>query len=389
MENRKMQLYENPERETSPFRRTDLFGIIDAIYEERVIVDWYTSVHGMDALSKANVGIVESEADGETRMRMHTEDIKKSMYIWNRGPKQMNFLRKANPTNETGLKMQQILVLDNFTSPEVCKAVLDAVRFGVGLDSTSSRTRRGDDGFPVSSKDGTFQLDGDGRPIEIEENTARYSSQIYLFPTLKHTDRLLFAPSIERLLLKISLLTGIPTENVELPIKMEKYEKGHFRKEVSHFRDCIQTVRTMREFKSSVKPGDEYEDVHLMESSLTMQNPRVFGLTLFLSDVDEGGSIYFPNMSQNIRVLPAIGRAVLFPTVVSLNGNWDYDIDSPDPIDGEEEHEDSDDSFLHEDITTVVGHDKVRSGTKYSVTIYFRRYPGGIQNDETDDDDFF
>ena len=92
-------------------------------------------------------------------------------------------------------------------------------------------------------------------------------------------------------------------------------------------------------------------------------------------------------MSQNIRVAPAIGRAVLFPTVVSLNGNWDYHVDSPDPIDAAYEHEDSDESFLLEDMTTIFGHDKVHSGTKYSITIFFRRYPEGDSDDGQDNDD--
>lgn len=383
----KISLYETNENIPSPFRRNDLFGIMDAIHEERVIADWYTSVSNMEALSKANIRLVQKDIDGEVRTRMFTEDIKKSMYVWNRGPNHVKFLQSKIPTNETGIHLQQVMILDNFTSPEVCQAVLDAVRFGVGLDSTSARTKRGDDGFPGSSKEGRFQTDSNGKPNEIEEHTARSSSQIFLFPTLKQDDRMLFAPSIERLLLKISLLTGIPAEHVEVPIKVEKFQAGEFRREVSHFRDAVQTMETMRYFESNVKAGDEYTGANMMDSTSTMQNARVFGVTLFLSDVKEGGSLYFPNMSQNIRVAPAIGRAVLFPTVVSLNGNWDYHVDSPDPIDAAYEHEDSDESFLLEDMTTIFGHDKVHSGTKYSITIFFRRYPEGDSDDGQDNDD--
>ena len=45
-----------------------------------------------------------------------------------------------------------------------------------------------------------------------------------LYPTLRQEQdegRMLFAPSVERLLLKLSLLTGIPVEHVEIPIKIE------------------------------------------------------------------------------------------------------------------------------------------------------------------------
>ena len=378
VEDSAITLYDNDGEFPSPFRRKDLFGIMDAIHEERVVVDWYTHASDLEAASKANVQFVRREIDGEVRTRMYTEDIKKSMYIWNRGPIHVDFLNDRVPTNETGTLLQQIMILDNFTSPEACKAVLDAVKFGVGLDTASARTKRGDDGFPEATKESKFELDADGKSNEVEKNTARSSSQIFLFPTLKEGDRMVFAPSIERLLLKISLLTSIPLDHVEFPIRIEKFQPGEFRREVSHFRDAIQTMESTRYFKpTNFNAGDEYKGASKMHYTSKMQNARVFGLTLFLNDVEEGGSLYFPNMSQNIRISPKIGRAVLFPTVVSLNGNWDYDVGAQDPLDEEYEHVDSDESFLIEDMTTMCGHKKVLSGSKYSITIYFRRYPNG------------
>ena len=419
-----ISVYETDDNLPSAFRRNDLFGIMDSIQEERVIVDWYTVPYGMQATNKANIKLVQREIDGEPKTRLYTEKMKKSMYVMNRGPAHVEFLKDTMGTNETGIFQQQVLYIDNFTSPEACQAVLDAIKFGVGLDNVSARNKRGDDGFtPKATKEVRINY---SKPGSHDFNdfegvtTSRFSSILSLYPTLEQSKpqtktpaggegeskydsgsgsgRMLFAPSIERLLLKLSLLMGIPVEHVEYPIKVEKFQSGEFRSEVSHFRDAIQTMESDRYFESPVlKSGGEYfldERLKGAEAA-TMQNARIFGVTIFLSDVEEGGSLFFPRMG-GVKVDPKIGRAVVFPTVVSLNGNWNYDRNAPDDLDDLDEvygHEDSDDSFLLEDLTTIFGHEKVVTGTKYSITIYFRRYADqdiedvDIDEDDIDDDD--
>jgi len=340
----------------SPFKRNDLFGIMDAINADRVTVDWSPDI------DRPELNLIKRDVDGETTRLLYTKDIQKTLYFWDRNKEQVDFLERLMGTIETGLYQQQVIVMKNFTSPEVCQAILDAVRFGVGLDMASGKAKRGDDGFAGTTEDGVDQV------------VMRQSSQIFLHPTLSDKK---FAPSINRLLTKMSLLTGIPIDHVETPIKIEKFVAGDFRKGASHFQDGVRTMEGTRYLDSHVLPGEEYYDLSF-PSTLTMENARLFGITLFLSDVDQGGSLYFPNMSQGIRIDPEIGKAVLFPTVVSLNGNWDSRMHIDDPY----EHNGEGASYLVEDRTTLLGHDAVTSGTKYSVTIYFRRYEDDYDDDE-------
>jgi hypothetical protein len=122
----------------------------------------------------------------------------------------------------------------------------------------------------------------------------------------------------------------------------------------------------MKEWKVDKSPGSSnyttYQDENIKqeESFSIMKNARIFGFTLFLNDVQEGGSIYFPDFSK-LHVEPRIGKALLFPTVVSLNGSWHSQADPRE-------------SFLLEDRSTFAEHEKVIQGTKYSITIYFTRF---------------
>jgi hypothetical protein len=200
----------------------------------------------------------------------------------------------------------------------------------------------------------------DGETLEYTK-LMRNSSRVFLYPTIKHGNASQFAPSLERLIEKVALLVGIPVGNVETPLLLEKFTAGQFRKDSSHFLNSV-----MKEWKVDKSPGSSnyttYQDENIKqeESFSIMKNARIFGFTLFLNDVEEGGSIYFPDFS-NLRVEPRIGKAVLFPTVVSLNGSWHSQADP---------HK----SFLLEDRSTFAEHEKVIQGTKYSITIYFTRF---------------
>ncbi|RYH18250.1 2OG-Fe(II) oxygenase [archaeon] len=45
--------------------------------------------------------------------------------------------------------------------------------------------------------------------------------------------------------------------------------------------------------------------------------PRILTFFLYLSDVEEGGETSFPNL--NIKVKPARGKAILWPSVTNTN----------------------------------------------------------------------
>ncbi len=161
---------------------------------------------------------------------------------------------------------------------------------------------------------------------------------------------------------------------VEIPIKIEKFGAGGYRRASSHFKDAILTSEGSRYFNSNVQPGDEFGSASDMLKTDTMINARVIGFTLFLSDVEEGGSVTFPFLNlqnTNVKVDAQIGRAILFPTVVNLIGTYDANIK---PIDEMFENDGNTDSFLFEDRASSIQHELVKKGTKYSVTIYFRRF---------------
>jgi len=355
----------------SPFQRHDLFGVIDAIQEDRVNIDWVVDGPRKTKLSvHAHVSTTKQELSGKTSTHLDTKSIKKTVFIWNRSSDQTKKLKEVMQSNETGVRQQRVIVMQNFTSPEVCRAILDAVKFGVGLDSASSKENRGDDGFSEKLMYEIAEKDEAGNIFN--NKVIRNSSSMALHPTLKSGNSVQFAPSIERLLEKLALVVGVPFSHIETPLGIEKFMPGEFRSPMSHFKDAIRNTEARTYFQSSVKPLEEYANTTFTGDSepLIMENARVFGAIIFLSDVEDGGSIYFPNMANSMLVKPEIGKVVLFPTVVSLNGIWNDDVY---PIDAQYDNF-GDLSYLVEDMSTLVGHKEVVSGTKYAITVYFRRY---------------
>jgi len=345
----------------SPFQRHDLFGVIDAIQEDRVNVDWSVQIR--------HVATIKQKFGDTTSTFLDTESIKKNVLVWNKSKGQTEMLEKFMQSDETGIRQQRIVTMQNFTSPEVCRAILDAVKFGIGLDMKSAKEFRGDDGFPESVLYEIPETDAGGKQIR---KVVQNSSTVFLYPTLKNGDNLIFAPSVARLLEKLALFLGVPFSHIEIPVRLEKFTSGELRAPASHMKDALRTSEASQYFQAGIKPLAEYFNTTLTEDTeiVAMENARVFGVTIFLSDVEEGGSVHFPNMANGMLVKPEIGKAILFPTVVSLNGIWSPDATA---IDWKYDN-DGDLSYLVEDITTLVGHEEVVSGTKYAITVYFRRY---------------
>ncbi len=197
----------------SPFKRDDLFGIFNAIHENRIGIDWSNDLN-VDRLS--GLKVEDFHHDGDKIHLLQTNGISKMLYLWGRNNQHASYLKGAIEGNENanrtrdGIEEQHAIVMDSFVTAEECKAILDAVKFGIGLDSNSAAINRGDDGFTDST---TI-----GRKLRVDsaliDDIARNSSEIFLYPTLKDGhDRLRFAPSVERLLQKMSLISGIPVEH--------------------------------------------------------------------------------------------------------------------------------------------------------------------------------
>lgn len=358
-------LENNVKSHSSPFHRNDLFGIMDAIRENRVVIDWLTNL-------SRQVPAIEKNVDGAQVTLLDTSHIQKRVFTQKRSRESMEQLQSIiHRQYETGISRQQVIVMDNFTTPEICLAILDTIKFGVGFHLAQAETRKiGNDGFPESTRDYRTILNNDGDILEDTE-LVRNSSTILLYPTIKYDNTSQFAPSLERLVEKVALLVGIPVANVETPLLLEKFTVGEFRKESSHFQ-----TSAIKEWKVETVEGLSNETFHenrnfkQKKSSSVMKNARIFGFTLFLNDVPEGGSMHF--LDSNLRVEPRMGKAVLFPTVVSLNGIWDSQA-QPLDMDVNYKHP-HDDSFLVEDKSTFAEHETVAQGTKYTITIYFTRF---------------
>lgn len=183
-----------------------------------------------------------------------------------------------------------------------------------------------------------------------------------------------YSNAIERLLIKVSLLTGMnAAEKIEAPIIFDKFDHGDMQNPSRHFRSGLLTSETQIFSREDVRvnQGDEYDNLDIPDR---MENARIFGLTVFLNGgghLEEGGQIYFPKMAD-LEIFPREGSAILFPTVSSLieqdesgeTGALDENLD----------HAGDDSTFLVEDLYTAFGHRPVEKGTKYCVTLYFRRY---------------
>lgn len=245
------------------------------------------------------------------------------------------------------------------------QALLDTVSFGVGVTSRM-HGETAEDGFPEKTVDVVYNEEG-------EEIVMRKSSRVNIYPSIRNNDgSMKYSNAIERLLVKINLMTGINAAyTVEAPIVFEKFEAGDFSKPTRHFRSGI-LLSEEQEYQDyiMVKGGEEYED---MDQPDLMENARIFGLKVFLngiSRIDEGGQVVFPHFPQ-LEFHPLVGAAILFPTVASL---IDQNIEKAKNSDDNLTDGGTDSSFLVEDMYTIYGHEPVTARTKYCVTLYFRRY---------------
>ena len=59
---------------------------------------------------------------------LRTNAIHKTLYIWKRTLQYREFLEEIIHTEESGMREQQVIVMDNFTTPMECQAILDAVK---------------------------------------------------------------------------------------------------------------------------------------------------------------------------------------------------------------------------------------------------------------------
>jgi len=241
-----------------------------------------------------------------------------------------------------------------------------------------------------------------------KKQTKRKSSRIYIdprkakkiqfnedgtitntMPLMSHEEQIQYQHEqslIENLFRKISMVTGVPTQNhAELPIQFDKFVSGNFESVAPHFTRIQQQSKNKQtstdDEDGSVAEDGGNEDVCNKEKRpLNMWNARVFGITIFLSnDGVQGGQVVFPNMG-NFTVEPLMGRAILFPMVTDLVGeNEDTSTGTVITVDEADPRIDQGGGYLTEDVVTYISHAPVQKGTKYTVTIFLRRYPNQNQ----------
>mmetsp|Transcript_9625 Transcript_9625/g.13632 ORF Transcript_9625/g.13632 Transcript_9625/m.13632 type:complete len:969 (+) Transcript_9625:1-2907(+) len=324
--------------------------------------------------------------------------------------------------------MPFIIVMNKFLTDSECDALLETISYGIGVDM-SDGIPDGEDGFPTSDIKVVASKQGD--PV-----LTRSSSRAHVYPIfdsmIDEDDEILnyhphndggyhnhlghdhgkdnddndnsgpqFSPAINVLLAKMRIITGVAVEShVETPIVFDKFTAGDFQLATSHFEQAMEMenvqVGINKEPNSNSdnakggqrKDGDDDDDDDYDDGTTLypkyMDNARTMCLTAFLNTPEDGGELIFPNMS-NITVSAMKGRAVLYPAVLSLIGEELLQVH---PLDREEtvtkETYTVSDNYLIEDLSTIMGHNVVKVGTKYSVTICLRRYP----NDEEGSGDF-
>jgi hypothetical protein len=362
----------------SPFQRDDLMGVFESIMQDRIVVYvQYRKEHFPNNMK------VESRKSNSHLNYLNFEEIPVDPIIVRRNHKDEEIYRKALKSNGSGPRVATMLRLNKFLSKEDCQGVLDTVSFGVGVNAHKN-AQTDKDGFPKKSGD----LLKTGENDSTIPSLARSNARVALFPSIKDKFGVMrYSNAIERLLIKISLLTGIvAAEKIEAPIVFEKYEYGDMQVPSSHFKNSIlnNEKRYFPPEDIPVRNGDQYYG-HGVNNEIQsdepnrMENARLFGLTIFLTGsglAEDGGQIYFPKMN-NVEIFPLEGNAILFPTVASLVPQ-DADV-SGEKTGALDELLDTggDSSFLVEELATMFGHKSIAKsskGPKYCVTLYFRRY---------------
>mmetsp|Transcript_7625 Transcript_7625/g.8388 ORF Transcript_7625/g.8388 Transcript_7625/m.8388 type:complete len:651 (+) Transcript_7625:229-2181(+) len=357
----------------TPYERKDLYGLLDRIQERRIIVqdpqfsDNYGEYFPPNmSIEKRNAGLINEAC------YLNTKEMEFTSFRVVRKRNENKLYKDMLKSNGTGTAMSYIISIKKLLNAEDCQGLLDTVSFGVGV-YTDNHDDTGEDGFPSPTVD-VIRRNG-------EEIVMRNSSRVFVNPSIReNTGVMRYSNSIERLLIKIKWLIGMDAvDHIEAPIIFEKFEEGNFQSVTSHFKSGIlhREKDLFDEEIIKIKYGDQYVDLSDDDRCCipdTMENARIFGLTVHLSDVEEGGRLYFPKLAK-AKVKPEMGNAILFPTVASLIELPNDRDDGVEALDADLDHEGSDSSYMVEDISTIFGHQKMIGSTpKYSVTLYFRRY---------------
>jgi len=198
-------------------------------------------------------------------------------------------LSRPNSTDSNEVDGPWLVVFDNFLTNEECDRLIHAgMKKGYEL---STSLRHGIESQKIVS--------------DLRTSTNTWCDKECLLDT-------------QDILEKIQLLTGIPHDNAE-HLQLLRYEPGQ---------QCFEHTDFLEDHKN--RP----------------QGVRILTLYFYLSDVEEGGQTYFPQL--DVAVEPKKGRAVVWPSV--QNGNPDQ-----------------------EDPRTTHGSKSIISGVKYGANAFIHQ----------------
>eukprot|EP00978_Attheya_sp_CCMP212_P019071 scaffold52962_cov54-Attheya_sp.AAC.3 len=356
---------------TTAFQRLDLDGVFEAIEEDRVVIapSSQSGIPPNGVLMEpqhTSTWITDESSNVDQIFILPLGQIK--TFVFRLKPGSESAMAASRDRNDLKLHSNtgashfnapdrldesspHIVQFDRFLSVDDCRLLLDMMQ-----DDNNA-------GFAPPTFD--TRVLADGTPV-----LHRTSSRSF-YPRPKSG----FPPVLERVLSKIEMVTSVPAaQHVEFPIRFDQFESGHFQKAYSHFVDPFADSHA-----KSRGDSNEHEGEEVLNRSTGVGNPnfhlirnaRIMGITFFLSDVDSGGEIIFPKMG-NFTVHPKMGRAILYPTVISLIGERPDGTVSED--DDKTQHA-SEGGYLIEDTSTILSHEPVISGTKDTLTIFLRRFP--------------
>ena len=172
-----------------------------------------------------------------------------------------------SPSENDAIEGPWVVTFDNFLSKDECNRLIE-----LGYET--------DKGYERSMDVGSKKFDGSFDGYESHSRTSHNA-----WCSAKEKCR--FDPMATLIMERIATVTGIPAVNSE-DFQVLRYDEGQFYKEhhdyIDHQKDRI-------------------------------CGPRILTFFLYLSDVEAGGGTAFPTMN-NLTVVPKLGRALLWPSVI-------------------------------------------------------------------------
>jgi len=232
-----------------------------------------------------------------------------------------------------------------------------------------------------------------GKPM-VHRQSSRVLVRDLASRSIKDSDGNVLAPIVHKIASKMQLLTGIPAKYLEPQIKFEKFERGDFQHPKLHYGDSINAtdphVRgALVSFDYSVGRLSEFANYGLPNNlevgtdgipPRTMNNPRLFGLTICLNDAPEDS--WFNIVVGGNLIKCRKGLAAMYPVVRTLLGTK-YEQYEHAGTDAEIFHildrnsrVEGDESFIPEHLDYVLEHPRYDgNGEIIMMQMYFRRFP--------------